>query len=651
MPRQPRPGLILATVLVGTFMAILDVAIVNVAVPAIRTDLHTGYGGVELVISAYTITYACLLVTGGRLGDLLGRKRMFIAGLLVFAAASALCGAAANVEVLVAARALQGIGGALLYPQVLAIIQTTYDGERRGRALGTFGAVIGIASIAGQLVGGSLLALDPFGLGWRSVFLVNVPLGVLAALAALRVLPADQPAEDTTIDRGGVGLGVAFLLLLSVPLLEGRDLGWPLWLDVALVAALPVGWAFVTYERKVAAAGGQPLVRMELFRNRGFALGVPAAALFMAAYAGYLLTLAVHLQTGLGYSPLRSALTFTPGAVGFFLTSLAAPRIVPLLGKHVLTFGMVTAALGLLGAAATVAAAGADLQPWQLAPMLLVTGLGQGCAMSPLVGTIIAGVPPRDAGSGAGVVTTTLQTGNVLGVALGGLLFFTVLGDGRTGADSAHAFAVVLPVCAALLLLGAVCIARFPAPVGEASNALVERLPGWASGFAYSMFLASGGRIGDRLFADVLRHVRERRLRRVEEAPEGFGDFLAYHYGALAEDAAWLAYLQREALAHADGTVPHEAERVPALRAQVEEVRRRQSAGRLPADLDPELLRLLGFAVASYPRLLPQITRMVTGFAPDDPGFVERWTAFLRKVGARFEAEEGAGDVVRGDRG
>ncbi|MBO1329712.1 MFS transporter [Streptomyces sp. VRA16 Mangrove soil] len=638
MPSRPvRPGLVLATVLVGTFMAILDVAIVNVAVPAIRTDLDAGYGGVELVISAYTITYACLLVTGGRLGDLVGRRRMFITGLLVFSAASALCGAAPNIEVLIAARALQGIGGALLYPQVLAIIQTTFEGERRGRALGTFGAVIGIASIAGQLIGGTLLALDPFGLGWRSVFLVNVPVGLAAAFAAARTLPADQPADGTRLDRGGVGLGVLALLLLSVPLLEGRDLGWPLWILLALVATAPAGYAFVRYEKRVADGGGQPLVRMELFRARGIAPGVTAAALFTASYAAYLLTLAVHLQAGLGYTPMMSALTFTPGAVGFFITSLVAPRLVPLLGKHVLTFGMVTAALGLLGAAGTVAAAGADLRWWQLAPVLFVVGLGQGFALSPLVGTVISGVPPQEAGSGAGVVTTSMQTGNVLGVALGGLVYFTVLGADHGGAASARAFAVVLPVCAALLLLGAVCVGRLPTPVGEASNAIVERLPGWASGFAYSMFLASGGRIGDRLFADVLAHVRERRLRRTQEAPESFGDFLAYHYGAQAEDDAWLAYLQREALAYAHGKVPHEDERLPVLRAQVEEVRRRQEAGRVPQDMDPELLRLLAFAVASYPRLLPQITRMVTGLNPDDPRFADRWAQFLRGLGERIE--------------
>ena len=191
--RRAANRLVLPVVLAGTFMAILDVAIVNVAIPSIRKDLHASFGGVEFVISAYTLTYACLLVTGGRLGDLFGRRRMFIIGLLAFSGSSALCGAAPSLAVLIGARALQGIGGALMYPQVLAIIQVTYQGHERAQALGVFGSVVGIAAIAGQLVGGSLLALNVFGLTWRPVFLVNVPLGLIAAAAALIVLPRTNP--------------------------------------------------------------------------------------------------------------------------------------------------------------------------------------------------------------------------------------------------------------------------------------------------------------------------------------------------------------------------------------------------------------------------------------------------------------------------
>ncbi len=400
--RRAANRLVLAVVLAGTFMAILDVAIVNVAIPSIRKDLHSGFGAVELVISAYTLTYACLLVTGGRLGDLYGRRRLFIIGLLLFAASSGACGAAPSIGVLVAARAVQGVGGALMYPQVLSIIQVTFSGEERARALGVFGSVIGIAAIAGQLVGGALLALDPFGLQWRSVFLVNVPLGVLAAIAAAVVLPDDQERSEAGLDRGGVGLITLALVLLAIPLLEGRDAGWPWWMLVCLVCAVPAFMVFLAFERRFAARGGSPLVRIELFRNRSFAGGVPIALLFTASYASFLLLLAVYLQAGLGFSPLHSALVYTPAAAGFFVTSLTAPRLVPLLGRHVLSIGYVTAAIGLLATAATVAAAGKWLVGWELTPTLLVAGLGQGLGMSPLIGTIIAGLEPADAGRRVG---------------------------------------------------------------------------------------------------------------------------------------------------------------------------------------------------------------------------------------------------------
>jgi EmrB/QacA subfamily drug resistance transporter len=480
-----RKPLVLAVVLAGSFMAVLDVAIVNVAIPSIRDDLDVGFGAVELVISAYTLTYACLLVTGGRLGDLYGRRRLFIVGLLLFTATSGLCGAAPSIGVLIAARALQGIGGALMYPQVLAIIQVTFDGQERARALGLFGSTAGMAAVAGQLVGGALLAANVFELTWRPIFLVNVPLGLLTAWAAAVVLPDDQPDVRTRLDWGGVGLIGVALALLTVPLVEGRDHGWPAWMIACLICAAPAFAALAGYERRFAARGGSPLVRLALFADRGFAGGVPIGMLFVTSYAGFLLLLAVYLQSGLGFSAIHSAAIYTPAAVGFFIASLGAPTLVPLLGRQVLSVGYVVAALGLLATAATVAAAGDGLVGWELAPTLLIAGLGQGLGMSPLVGTIIAGLEPADAGAGAGVVTTTLQIGNALGVALGGLLFFTVLGSGDSGDAYAHAYAEALPACAGLLLVAALLVHRLPVTPFEAQNALIERLPGWATGFAY----------------------------------------------------------------------------------------------------------------------------------------------------------------------
>ena len=628
-----KKGLILSVVLVGTFMAILDVAIVNVAIPSIRSDLHANFGAVELVISGYTITYASLLVTGGRLGDLFGRRRMFITGLLLFSAASALCGAAPNIGTLIVARGLQGVGGAIMYPQVLAIIQVTYTGQDRGRALGIFGSVIGMAAIAGQLIGGGLLALNVFGLTWRPVFLVNVPLGLLAVVAALLVLPKDEVGDHTRLDLGGVGLVTALLLLVSVPLLTGRDAGWPAWTFVCLAAAVPIGAALVAYERRLERDHGHPLVRMTLFKNRGFTTGIPIAMCFMASYAGFLLILAVYLQTGLGFTPLRSGLVYTPSAVGFFIASLSAPRLVPLLGRTVLSAGYVIAALGLLATAETAYAAGTSLQGWELAAPLFIAGFGQGLGLSPLVGTIIASLSPDEAGAGSGVVTTALQTANVLGVAIFGLVFFSLVGDAKPGGAYATALSQALPISAALLMVAAVLVHWLPRSPGEADNPLIERLPGWATGFAYSMFLATGGRVGDRLFKDVLSHVAMERLRRVQEAPDEPGEFFAYHFHASAAEGAWFNYLVREALTYGTGPIPHEAERLPVIQAQVDEIRRRQAQGLIADDLDPGMVRLLGFALSTYPRALPQITRMVTGLEPDDPRFVAQWEDFLRYVG------------------
>jgi len=224
----------------------------------------------------------------------------------------------------------------------------------------------------------------------------------------------------------------------------------------------------------------------------------------------------------------------------------------------------------------------------------------------------------------------------VLGIGLGGLLFFTLAGSGHPGAPYATAFAEALPASAALLVVAALLVHWLPVTPYTAQNALIERLPGWAAGFAYSMFLMTGGRVGDHQFADLLSRVTQRRLRRTEQAPEDPGEFFAYHFNAMRDDGAWLTYLQREALTYGSGTVPHEQERLPIIQAQVDEIRRRQDAGLIDPELDPRLVRLLGFALASYPRLLPQITRMTTGIPPDDPRFTAEWETFARTLGKRL---------------
>jgi EmrB/QacA subfamily drug resistance transporter len=647
---ETRRWLVLCVVLMGTFMAVLDVAIVNVAIPSIRADLHASFGQIEFIVSAYTLTYACLLVTGGRLGDNYGRRRLFILGLVVFGVASAGCGLTQTSEILIGARAVQGIGGALMYPQVLAIIQVNFTGNERAKALGIFGSVIGIAAVAGQILGGTILALDLWHLEWRPIFLVNVPLAAATIAAAIFVLPKDEHTDAVGLDWGGVALVTTAMLLLIVPLLEGRELDWPLWMLACFAASFPAFGLFVWYERRFAARGGRALVRMELFANKSFAFGVPIAALFMASYAGFLFTLALYLQVGLGFSPLQSGMAYTPTAIGFFITSLAAPRLIPLLGRQVLTVGYIVGAFGLAATATTVFAAGTRLHGFELTPSLLIVGLGNGLGLSPLVGTVIAGLAPQEAGAGAGVITTTLQVGNALGVAILGLVFFALVGAAAPGAAYADAFAATLPVCAVLLLAAAVLVRRLPRMPFEVSNALVERLPGWSAGFAYSMFLMTGGRLGDRIVNDLVAHVIDRRLQRVREAPQAIGEFLAFHYHEAEADTAWLHYLMREALVFGSRRVPQENERQAAVSVQVQEIRDRQAAGLLPADLDPGELRLMGFALMNYPRMLPQITRMTTGMTPENPRFTARWEALLREVGSWLEAAAQRRRLPAGDR-
>ena len=355
--------------------------------------------------------------------------------MLVFAAASAACGLAPTTDD--SDRRARGAGhrrradvsaGARHHP-------VNFAGNERAKALGIFGSVIGIAAVAGQILGGTF---------WRSI--CGTSNGGRSSWSTCRwrwrrssprifILPKDEQHDAVGLDWGGVALITTALLLLIVPLLEGRELGWPLWMIACFVAAFPLFGLFVWYERRFAARGGRALVRMELFAYKSFAFGVPIAALFMASYAGFLFTLALYLQVGLGFSPLQSGMTYTPTAIGFFITSLAAPRLIPLLGRQVLTLGYIISRFrARRRRRRPCSAAGARLHGFELAPSLFIVGLGNGLGLSPLVGTVIAGLAPQEAGAGAGVVTTTLQVGNALGVAIIGLLFFVLLGTAAPGA-------------------------------------------------------------------------------------------------------------------------------------------------------------------------------------------------------------------------
>jgi EmrB/QacA subfamily drug resistance transporter len=440
--------LVLGVVLVGSFMAVLDVFIVTQGLPSIRTTLGAGVSDLELVVSAYSLVYAVFLITGGRLGDILDRKRIFLFGMTVFTIASALAGYAPSAPFLVGARALQGLGAALMYPQVLSIIQVTFKGPERSLALGLFAAISGIGAITGNIIGGLLIQLNLSGLAWRPIFLVNVPIGIFGVLAGFLVLKPSRAERAPKLDLPGVGLISLFLVSLILPLAEGQQLGWPTWMILLLLLSLPLLGVFVVYERRRTNAGADPLVDMDLFKHRSFAVGMPLVILYYIAASGFFFTFVLFLQSGLGYSPLASGLSFAAINTGFIAASLLGPRLIPRLGTRLLSVAYALQAGGLVWTMLTVTSSGTGLTLSELAIPLSVFGLGAGFALSPLLGIILSGVPSQDVGAASGVVSTSMQIGNTVGISLFGLIFYRFLSSQLSSAPTSYldAFKLTLPL-------------------------------------------------------------------------------------------------------------------------------------------------------------------------------------------------------------
>jgi len=442
-----RRWLILGVVLVGSFMAVLDVFIVTQGLPSIRTTLGAGVSDLELVVSAYSLVYAVFLITGGRLGDILDRKRIFLFGMTVFTVASALAGYAPSAPFLVGARALQGLGAALMYPQVLSIIQVTFKGTERSLALGLFAAVGGIGAITGNIIGGLLIQLNLAGLAWRPIFLVNVPIGIFGVVAGFLVLKPSRADRAPKLDLPGVGLISAFLVSLILPLAEGQQLGWPAWMILLLLLSLPLLGVFILYERRRTDAGADPLVDMDLFKHRSFAIGMPLVILYYVVASGFFFTFVLFLQSGLGFSPVASGLAFVAINTGFITASLLGPRLIPRLGNRLLSFAYALQVAGLVWTMLTISTSGTGLTLNELALPLSMFGLGAGFALSPLLGIILSGVPSQDVGAASGVVSTSMQIGNTVGISLFGLVFYRFLSSqlASTPVSYLDAFKLTLP--------------------------------------------------------------------------------------------------------------------------------------------------------------------------------------------------------------
>jgi EmrB/QacA subfamily drug resistance transporter len=445
---------LLPVVLTGTFMALFDFFVVNVAAPTVQRDLHASIAAIQLVVGGYAFTYAALLITGGRLGDRYGYRRLFMLGMLAFVAASAACGLAQTSEQLIVARLGQGLAAAAMVPQVLALITTLFPAAERSRALAWFGVTIGLGSIAGQVLGGVLLQANIFGLGWRAIFLVNVPVGLSAVCLAAWLVPATRSSAEPRLDPIGVAAISGSLALALIPLTVGREEGWPAWAIGMLLVSLPAIAAAVGYEGQLARRGGQPLLHLELFRQRTFSAGLAISMALYAYFGSFMLSLALFLQTGLRFSALDAGLTFAPVGIAFAVTSLLVRPLIAKHGTRIIAGGLALTAIGLLGILMVVHASGSAVDSMRLVPWFLLCGAGNGCVMPSLVGVVLVGVPAQKAGGAAGTLATSQQFASAIGVAGLGEIFFAVLGAHPTVSRYVSAIQEVLMIDFALVVAG-----------------------------------------------------------------------------------------------------------------------------------------------------------------------------------------------------
>jgi EmrB/QacA subfamily drug resistance transporter len=454
---DPRRWIALPILLTGAFLPILDFNVVNLALPAIREGLGATPGEIQFVISAYATTYAVFLITGGRLGDWLGRKPMFLLGVAGFTLASLLCGIAWSPDVLIYGRMLQGLTATVMAPQVLASIRVLFPPSEQEAALGLYGATFGLANIVGQVLGGVLVSAHPLGFTWQSIFLINVPIGFVAFVGGLLFLGDTKSLTAQRLDIGGVILLSATLGLLVYPLVEGREAGWSPEILAMFPGSVVAAAIFIVFERRLMARGGSPLVQLSLFRQSRFSIGIAMALVFYMLSAFYL-TFSLYLQGGLHLTPLDAGLRTLPFGIGYFGASFAAAGLMRRFGPRALTLGFAIQVLG-FGSLALEVLRG-SIAHMQIS--LVVAGLGFGVVMPSVIKAIIGGVDQRHAGLASGLVISTFQIGAALGVALIAGVFFDTLGAADDLHAYAQAFAVALSCNVALLVIGGICSLCLP---------------------------------------------------------------------------------------------------------------------------------------------------------------------------------------------
>jgi EmrB/QacA subfamily drug resistance transporter len=427
-----RRWIALAVVMTACFMDLVDATIVNIAIPSIRRDTGASFSAIQWITAGYALAFAIGLITGGRLGDIHGRRKVFLLGMTGFTAASTLCGLATGPHMLVAARFLQGGMAALMVPQVLAIIHVTFPPDERGKVFGMFGGVIGLGAVSGPILGALLTQWDILGLQWRPIFLINVFVGAAGLLLGQHYITESKAPKALRLDLAGVVLASAGLLMLLYPLTQGRESGWPVWGFVSMAASPVVLALFVRYERVKTRRDGSPLVELSLFRVKSFAAGIGVQLVFGTVIGIFFLVNTLYLQVGFGWSPLRAGLSGVPFALACSTAAgMSVQKLVPRFGRRVLHTGAVVMVAGGLLYAWTANRYGTGIHPWQLAAPLVVMGTGMGLIVAPLTDAVLAEVPREHSGSASGLINTVNQLGVALGMALVSVAFFSTV-------DGAH---------------------------------------------------------------------------------------------------------------------------------------------------------------------------------------------------------------------
>lgn len=441
---------VLAVVLCAEIMDLVDATVVNIAGPAVRDDLGGGAATLQWLGAAYTLTFAVFLITGARLGDIFGRRRLFLIGSAGFTLASAGCAVATTPALIIAMRVLQGAFGAVLIPQGFGMLKEVFSEAEMPKVFGAFGPAMGLAAVGGPILAGFLIDWDLWGTGWRMVFLINVPVGLIALAGAARFLPHTVATPGARLDVGGMVLVGAAAFALIYPLIEGRELGWPWWTFALIAAGAALTVAFVAYERRRRES---PLIELSLLRNRSFTSGLAVAVTFFTAFGGVLLVLSLFLQLGEGFTPARTGLALAPLSIGMVAAMIISFALVERLGRRLIHIGVVIAAAGMLVLAAMVHGR-TGVSAWTLTPGLALAGLGTGLVFGQLFDVILAGVGHAETGSASGVLSAVQQLAFALGVAGVGTLFFAMLDnhDLPSNALTTIALLTLIPLAASFAL-------------------------------------------------------------------------------------------------------------------------------------------------------------------------------------------------------